>query len=221
MNKITLLLVLLVHIKMFNPQQYIIEKRGNIYFFKDTALVKYPIPLKPYFDNANKMRDTMYRLNNICKELKNFSRCTTEIDDFKDHMENIKNDIGFFKRINNVDKRSARKYFVRYAMQAIGGIAVAGLTWTKVNEIKASREIELETNQDILNAERYIRYEENRDQILTHTKFSEYDDLMRTLTNLRSKHIIDTAKYKEILGNEPLRNIFEILDYEEINFILN
>lgn len=221
MNKrITILFAIIINVKMFSAQQYIIENRGKMYFYKDTALVKYPIPLKPYYDNANKIRDTMYRLDSICNELQNFSRCETNVKEFKEDMENIKNDIGFFKRISNVDKRFAKKSVIKFIVQSIGGLAVAGLTWSKVDDMK-TKEITLETNQDILNAEKYIKYEENRNQILTHTKFSEYDDLMRTLIALKSKHIIDTAKYKQILGNEPLRNIFEIIDYEELNFILN
>lgn len=200
--------------------QYIEKEIGKIYFYQEKSVINYDLSLNRFYTNARQIEDAISKLDEMCIDLKNDTRCLEFIDSNREELKIIKNNVNVVRNAaNRVKKRS---FWLGLGKIATGGLKLGGkgiifsagaysvdsLSKLFRNGNEAVRDM-VENQKMVVQRNDDLYY----NQIMASERLQKYNDLIKEIMERKSKHYDYKIIILKILTHEIVDDIFDIVDF--------
>lgn len=234
--KIILLFIFgLINISIQDERRIIQKNIGNIQFFDKIWTLNYDINLSTYFQNAEILLNGTNELKRVCIELEKHDSCNHIIDNFKNELTQVQNNVNQMKS-NLVGRKKRFSSIISTLFRTIGSKTFAVTMVANVatstfisGQIADAQEEALRLKQEIIGKQfnitknhivnQYKMLNESmtlhEQELLSNIKQKEFDNIFQILYLTLVRHYKDTAIYTGLCSNEIKSVFFNAIDIEQ------
>lgn len=217
----TYLIFLLGLAVQISGMQYIEKELGKVYFYQEKSVVNYDLNLNRFYTNARQIEDALSKLDEMCIDLKNDTKCVEFINSNREELKIIKNNVNVVR--NAANKVKKRSFWLKLGKIATRGLKLGGkgmmfsagaysvdglISLFRMNGNEAVKDM-VENQKMVVKRNDDLYY----NQRMASDRLQKYNDLIREIMERKAKHYDYKIIILNIFNHNIDDDIFDIIDF--------